>query len=319
MEGDSVSKIEWTDATWNVSTGCDRVSLGCDNCYALTMAARLKAMGQPKYQTDGDPRTSGPGFGLAMHADVLDAPLRWRKPRKVFVNSMSDLFHPRVTDEFIARVFAVMAVTPRHTFQVLTKRPKRMRVLLDEPGWLHWIDRHIDLLLHSRPLEDGDYWRRPLPNVWLGTSVEDQQRADERIPALLDTPAAVRFLSCEPLLGPVTISRWLADPDSTDDGWTYRCQAHGMPECTQEPSCSGVQWVIVGGESGTGARPMAIEWSRDIVDQCQAADVPVFVKQLGSRPTFDSRPVNLSSPKGGEPGEWPWFLRRREFPQEVPA
>jgi protein gp37 len=281
--------IEWTDETWNPTTGCDRVSPGCDHCYAATMAARLKGMGQPKYQRDGDPRTSGPGFGLTEHPDVLDQPLRWRKPRRVFVNSMSDLFHPRVTDEFIARVWAVMAATPQHTYQVLTKRPKRMRT------WVtYW----------------GSTWREgvmdPLPNVWLGTSVEDQQRADQRIPALLDTPAAVRFLSCEPLLGPVRL-----DEIRAADG------VHYMPLTgTSEPEPR-MHWVIVGGESGPGARPMHPAWARDLRDQCTDAGVPFLFKQWGAWAYTGSTPGGTAPPHLFEDGTVVWRVGKKAAGREL--
>jgi protein gp37 len=271
----SGSTIEWTQATWNPTTGCDRISAGCDNCYALTMAKRLKAMGQAKYQTDGDPRTSGPGFGVATHPDTLSDPLKWRKPRTVFVNSMSDLFHARIPREFVARVFAVMAATPQHTYQVLTKRPERMaRMLTDEcrcgaghvPGVHFRSDMEWAATPHSPTyvpgLKSGGFnatpW--PLPNVWIGTSVEDQQRAELRIPALLDTPAAVRWLSCEPLLGPVDIFR-----NSSID---------------RDP---GLDWVVVGGESGLQPRPMQAEWARLLRDECVGAGIPFFFKQWGGR------------------------------------
>ncbi len=231
--------IEWTDVTWNPTTGCDRVSPGCDNCYALTLAKRLKGMASAKYQTDGDPRTSGPGFGLATHGDVLDLPLRWQKPRRVFVNSMSDLFHARVPRDFVAQVWDVMERTPRHTYQILTKRPDRMaHILGDVP---------------------------PLPNVWLGTSVENQKYADLRVPFLMETSAAIRFLSCEPLLGPLELTRWMLPWRSLD-------------------------WVITGGESGPGFRPADPAWFRSIRYQCAAstsADKPNGVaylhKQNGGR------------------------------------
>lgn len=223
--------IEWTDATWNPTTGCERVSPGCDNCYALTLAKRLKAMGNPRYQVDGPPRTSGPGFGLTLHWDVVDQPRRWRRPRRVFVNSMSDLFHNDVPDDFVRRVFETMEATPHHTFQILTKRPRRMASLVTE----------------IQP--------EPLPNVWLGTSVEDQKRADLRVPLLIETPAVVRFLSCEPLLGPVSIADWVHD----------------------------LHWVITGGESGHGFRPVEAEWVRTIRDQCSVASVAFFHKQWGGR------------------------------------
>jgi protein gp37 len=384
--------IEWTEETWNPVTGCDRISPGCDHCYALTMAGRLKAMGQPKYQRDGDPRTSGPGFGLTVHPDTLDAPLRWRKPRRVFVNSMSDLFHPEVPDEFVLAVWAVMEAAPQHTFQILTKRPQRMASLMSTPvlpatgagpayevrpipnfpGYSAdtlgeiWSDRRgsftrlspdvgeqghrrVTLRRYGTPVRVGvhrlvlstfdrqpiageqgchrdgdpsnnrlenlrwgsqqDNWGdrsahgndrswsklaaddvakvrisalrgepaesiarwagvsatqvrnittgrqwpiRQLPSVWLGTSIESDRytfRADH----LRNTPAAVRFLSLEPLLGPLP---------SLDLG--------------------GIDWVIVGGESGPGARRMAVVWARDIVAHCRDAGVPVFVKQLGT-------------------------------------
>src|ERR1035437_8801277 len=168
------SKIEWTEVTWNPVTGCDRISAGCDNCYALTLAKRLNAMGSAKYQNDGDPRTSGPGFGVTTHPSSLHEPLRWRSPRVVFVNSMSDLFHAKVPLSFIHDVFDVMAATPQHTYQVLTKRAMRAARFADELQWPS--------------------------NVWMGTSVEDA-RVLHRVDQLRKVPAAVRFLSCEPLLG----------------------------------------------------------------------------------------------------------------------
>ncbi|MGQ0467695.1 MAG: DUF5131 family protein [Sporichthyaceae bacterium] len=221
------SAIEWTEATWNPTTGCDRVSRGCDHCYALTLAKRLKAMGAAKYQTDGDPRTSGPGFGVAVHTDSLTLPLRWRRPRVVFVNSMSDLFHARVPTEFIGQVFAVMAQTPHHTYQVLTKRSRRLRRLAPDLPWP--------------------------PNVWMGVSVEDDEqvgRADD----LRQVPAAVRFVSAEPLLGP-------------------------LPRL----DLAGMDWLIAGGESGHGARPVDGAWIAGLRDACVDADVAFFFKQWGGR------------------------------------
>lgn len=296
------SKIEWTDATWNPVTGCDRVSPGCDNCYALVGAKRWKAMGNPRYQTDGDPRTSGPGFGVALHHDKLDDPLRWTKPRRVFVNSTSDLFHPRVPDGFIGSVFRTMALAPQHQFQVLTKRPRRMRALLTE-----WDGAWRD---HRGTWQEPAVW--PLPNVWLGVSVEDQQRAEERMPPLVATPAVVRFVSAEPLLGPVDLDPWL---------WERWNEPHGpgLAEPMAAPTDQ-VHWVIIGGESGPGARRMDPDWSAALVRQCVEADVAVFVKQLGS---VLAREYGLTHPKGGNPDEWPWpgALRQRRFPDRgtVPA
>lgn len=221
------SAIEWTEATWNPTTGCDKTSPGCDNCYALTLSKRLKAMGQPKYQMDGDPRTSGPGFGLTLHPDTLDTPRSWRAPRTIFVNSMSDLFHPEVPVEYIRKVFEVITETPQHQYQVLTKRSKR----LAEVG---------------RSLE----WP---PNLWMGVSVEsDKYRF--RIDHLRKVDAAVRFVSAEPLLGP-------------------------LPDLDLE----GVHWLIAGGESGPRARTMEYEWVADLRDQCAGSGVSFFFKQWGGR------------------------------------
>jgi protein gp37 len=246
------TKIEWTDKVWNPTTGCDKVSPGCDHCYALTLARRLKGMGSAKYQNDGNPRTSGPGFGITIHDSALEAPLTWTKPRRVFVNSMSDLFHDGVPDEFIARVFAVMALTERHTYQVLTKRHGRMRSLLSSERVQADVDRNV--AWHTEAITP---W--PLPNVWLGVSVEDQKRAELRIPALQQTPAAVHFLSCEPLLGPVDIINGIGDSWMTN-----------------------IDWVIAGGESGAVARPMDLDWVRSLRDQCEVAGVAFFYKQQGS-------------------------------------
>ncbi len=232
----SRSSIEWTEETWNPLTGCDRVSPGCDNCYALKLAARWKAAGQRRYQRDGDPRTSGPGFGLTLHRDLIDQPRHWRKPRVVFVNSMSDLFHDRVPLEFIQAVFQTMVDTPRHTYQVLTKRSARLLRLAAELPWP--------------------------PNVWMGVSVENQKYVI-RAERLCQVPAAVRFLSVEPMLGPVRLNNVLP--------W-------GLEDETA------VRWVIAGGESQAGARPCPEEWLRDLRDQCQAAGVAFFLKQLGGHP-----------------------------------
>ncbi|SDT82724.1 protein gp37 [Streptomyces sp. TLI_053] len=219
------SGIEWTEATWNPTTGCDRVSAGCNNCYALTLAKRLKAMGAAKYQNDGDPRTSGPGFDLTLHPAVLRAPYRWRAPRTVFVDSMSDLFHARVPLDFVRRVFTVMAETPQHTYQVLTKRARRLRRVAERLEWP--------------------------PNVWMGVSVESAEEL-ARVDDLRAVPAAVRFLSCEPLLGPL-------------DGL----------------GLDGIHWVIAGGESGPGFRPMEATWVRDVRDACVRDEVAFFFKQWG--------------------------------------
>lgn len=212
------SGIEWTDATWNPVTGCTKVSAGCDHCYAEILAFRLQKMGQDKYRN---------GFEVTLHPQALAIPLKWRAPRRVFVNSMSDLFHARVPGDFVAQVWDVMARCPQHTFQVLTKRPERMA---------RWTAEH------PAP-----------PNVWLGTSVEDG-RVIRRIDRLRESRADVRFLSCEPLIGP-------------------------LPAL----NLAGIHWVITGGESGEGARPCDLEWVRDIRDQCLHAGIAFFHKQWGGR------------------------------------
>ncbi|MFD3484952.1 DUF5131 family protein [Streptomyces sp. NPDC058665] len=244
------SAIEWTEATWNPTTGCDRVSAGCDNCYALTLAKRLKAMGAAKYQNDGDSRTSGPGFDVTLHPDALDVPYGWKSPRTVFVNSMSDLFHARVPLDFVRQVFAVMADTPQHTYQILTKRARRLRQIADRLDWP--------------------------PNVWMGVSVESEKELP-RVDDLLQVPAAVRFLSCEPLIGPLP----------------------GL-------DVSGIDWVIVGGESGPGARTMDIAWASEVVHLSRRAGCAPFVKQLGSR--WGRAHKDLA--------QFPATLQVREYPKE---
>ncbi len=303
-----MSRIEWTEQTWNPTTGCDRVSPGCDHCYALTMAARLKGMGTAKYQNDGDPTTSGPGFGITTHEDALVAPLRWRQARLVFVNSMSDLFHKGVPEEFIAKVFAVMALTPQHTYQVLTKRHARMRTLLNRPDFVNAVWAEMYVFSRGESLRRFNQQPWPLPNVWLGVSAEDQHWADIRIPALLDTPAAVRWVSAEPLIAPVGVrpGQWVPP-------------VGGGPRVNliapwQEPGPS-LDWVVVGGESGPGARRCCPEWIRHLVDQCQATGTSVFVKQLGS---VWAR-AHGADGKGGDMAHWPDDLRLREMPASFPA
>jgi protein gp37 len=217
--------IEWSEKVWNPTTGCDRISEGCDNCYALTMAKRLKGMGQAKYQNDGDPRTSGPGFGITLHPDELNRPRGWKTGRRIFVNSMSDLFHAKVPVGFIQDVFDVMADTQQHTYQVLTKRSMRLKRLAPQLTWP--------------------------ANCWMGVSVENADHL-YRIDHLREVPAAIRFVSAEPLLGPL---------DGID--------------------LYDIHWVITGGESGPHARPMEAQWVRDIRDNCIAAGVAFFHKQNG--------------------------------------
>jgi protein gp37 len=348
------SDIEWTDATWNPVAGCTPVSPGCLQCYAAGMAIRLEAMGQRDYQhQDGQPiahRHNGRAVftGLVRTLpDKLGVPLHWKKPRRIFVNSMSDLFHEAVLFEFIDRVFAVMALCPQHTFQVLTKRPERMAEWANDRTRRMWHDDSpmvmamADLSAKLEPRGDAQNERRvmekylgaiapdrgmwPLPNVWLGTSVENQAAADERIPHLLKCPAAVRFLSCEPLLGAVEFSNVGERADAVAQ--------------LGRKALAGISWVIVGGESGPGARPCDVTWIRSIVRQCQAAGVPCFVKQLGAYPRLvlptpreieewgdaclvqgkEGLRIAIRDKKGGAPAEWPHDLRVREFPIPLPG
>lgn len=283
--------IEWTDATWNPVRGCSRVSEGCRHCYAEQIAARFSGPGQP-YEGLADRAKSGSKWTgkVRLIEEALDQPLRWRRPRRIFVNSMSDLFHENLPDEAIDRVFAVMALAPQHTFQVLTKRPDRM---------LEWSLRNatggrIFHLAGELGKPQSGAW--PRPNIWLGVSVEDQRAADERIPLLLQTPAAKRFLSCEPLLGPVDLSRcgkhytgsgplhlWKTDLEG-NGGWR---QQHGAKTGEDPPE---IDWVIAGGESRSGARPMHPDWARSLRDQCAAAGVPFFFKQWGEYLPDDPAP-----------------------------
>ena len=291
------TKIEWADATWNPVRGCEKVSEGCRNCYAARMAARFSGEGQP-YEGLAEMTPHGPRWtgDVQLVPEVLDQPLKWRKPRRIFVNSMSDLFHEDVPDEFIARVWTIMASCREHTFQILTKRPRRM---------MEWVNRVKDWegykTHNGEPpaayggngiIVGGNEW--PLPNVWLGVSVENQKVADERIPLLLQTPAAVRFLSCEPLLGPVSLKEInipITGPGSpqpyapstgrrinalTGDVFEYDWHGRGVGRQGAK-----IDWVIVGGESGPNARPMHPDWVLGIRDQCVAAGVPFFFKQWG--------------------------------------
>jgi len=273
------SKIEWTEETWNPVRGCSKVSDGCRNCYAMRQAHRFSGPGKAyegltKLVPGKGPQWTGE---IRCVEELLEAPLRWKKPRKVFVNSMSDLFHPDVPFEFVDGVFGVMAVADRHVFQVLTKRPERMREYMQGRDWGHAANwavnrfvRQLDGPLHLR----GEVVP-PLPNVWLGVSVEDQETADERIPHLLQTPAAVRWLSMEPLLGAVD----LCFAATIEDG----LERHPFPCFPRDVGPTNeLHWVVAGGESGPGARPMHPEWVRSIRDQCQAARVPFFFKQWGA-------------------------------------
>lgn len=284
------TKIEWTDATWNPVTGCSVISPGCTNCYAMRLAG-TRLQHHPSREGLTHDSRGGPVWNgkVRINEQWLEQPLRWRRPRRIFVCAHGDLFHESVLDEWIDRVFAVMALAPQHQFQVLTKRAARMQIhmqklsddgpserLADTAGRMFGDEADVRVANHingwSRATfapddnpADGTVPRWPLPNVWLGVSVEDQARADERIPDLLATPAAVRFISAEPLLGPVVLR----------DNWLLPDLRHHVPDAQ-------LDWVITGGESGLGARPMHPQWARGIRDQCSAAGVPFFFKQWGA-------------------------------------
>lgn len=289
-----MTAIEWTDKTWNPTTGCDRVSPGCDNCYAAEIARRFG--GGPAFPH---------GFDVTLRPERLTDPFRWRKPSRVFVNSMSDLFHQDIPDSFILRVWEVMARTPQHTYQILTKRHARMRSFVQRLAFATptgeqrqmGITGRVPYLFNSPEANRDQGPVAPLDNVWLGVSVEDQKRAVLRIPALIQTPAAVRFLSCEPLLGPIVLNRggycWCGSGADT-------VQCHGKA----------LDWIIVGGESGRAARPMRLSWASGLVEQCRRYGIPVFVKQLGSA---------YGPHKGGKMDTWPEALRVREYPEPVGA
>jgi protein gp37 len=331
-----MSKIAWTDKTWNPTVGCSRVSDGCENCYAERMAHRLKMMGNPDYEDVSNWRQSPPYWTGEVRClpKRLEQPLHWRKPRRVFVNSMSDLFHEKVPFSFIAEVFHTMTgecdyrPAPEHTYQILTKRPKRML------EFFHWLDSYRDGEAFIEALQE--LYRHPpyFSRVWLGVSVENQRTADERIPLLLKTPAALRWVSYEPALGPICF-------DALWETAVYRGdKSSGFIDY------DGVDWLVVGGESGPGARPCEVEWIRSTVQQCKAAGVPLFVKQVGrhcrgSAEGFRADWYELSEGdwwrppmigenafkapdeyigfrtydrKGSKPAEWPLDLRVQEWP-----
>jgi len=278
------TKIKWTDFTWNVVTGCTKVSEGCHHCYAKRIHdARHKAYLAGKKMPA---QYAVPFETVLLQPDRLDYPLRLKTPHRIFVNSVSDLFHEDIPFAFVDRVFAAMIEANWHTYQVLTKRPERMRDYFDDRKW-----------------------GLPTNHVWPGVSVEDQATADERIPLLSQTPASVRFVSYEPALGPVD---WL--------NAMCGCDKHGYrkPLLTDKK----IGWIIVGGESGSKARPFDLAWARGTVAQCKAAGVPVFIKQLGAHPvSFNTSPhdnklyeVAIKHRAGADPSEWPEDLRVQEFP-----
>ena len=306
--------IEWTGTTLNVVTGCTKISEGCTNCYIERT---------PPFRMNGR-RFSHPGVGGTippiLHPDRLSWPLRWREPRTVFVCSLADLFHRDVPDSFIAALWATMARTPQHTYQILSKRAGRLHHLLGKDG-----QRLLEATTDeetARAIYDAPW---PLPNVHVGVSVESQRWADIRIPLLADpeVKAAVKFLSVEPLIGPVDLRLGAHvghESDQGFDGWTRIClecstedrEVRWFPEGEPSP----ITWLIVGGESGPGARPVEVEWIRSVVRQAQGSGVPAFVKQMGSA---WAKSAGAAHHKGGDPHEWPGDLRVREMPRVVEA
>ncbi len=282
------TKIEWTDKVWNPVRGCTKISPGCKHCYAETFAERFRGVPGHPYEQ---------GFDLRLVPHKLEEPLRWRDPAMVFVNSMSDPFHEDVPDEYIDQIFAAMAVTQRHTYQVLTKRADRLQRYTSNDDWKWRVGAAAGRYVGHRGMDNcGPNW--PLPNVWLGVSCEDREYGLPRLEYLRETPAALRMVSFEPLL-----------------------------EDLGQVDLRGIDWAIIGGESGDGARPMLLEWARSLIAQCKSAGTKVFVKQLGARPAGDLVSIArgrtimdgrwMKHPKGGDPREWPGGAEAwpREFPE----
>lgn len=275
--------ISWTDASWNPFTGCSLVSPGCTHCYAQVQAARIVKL-NPKSHYVGTVKMVKDipvWTGILNEAPphIFNAPLKWKAPRRIFVNSMSDLFHEALSDEQIDRVFAIMAMCPQHIFQILTKRSKRMREYA-ESGWQKRIGAIMDAIKPS-PVGTWEFIGPRLNNAWLGVSCEDQTRADERIPDLLATPAAVRWVSAEPLLAPIDFKHI----HDGDNGYWFSALTgeynDGINPRLERPLPfpATLNWIVVGGESGEGFRPMHIEWAKSIFDQCKAAGTKYYFKQ----------------------------------------
>lgn len=316
-----MTTIAWTSETWNpiravnritgkVGWYCQKVSPGCKNCYAQAMN-RYRGNGR-KYDVAG-----AENLHIGISVDALEKPLKWKKGRRVFVCSMTDLFLEQHTDEMIDQVFAVMALASQHTFQVLTKRPERMQEYL--AGWSEGGMTRVDVLKNEGEryalatgrgsiidIETSEGTRPwPLPNVWLGVSAEDQQRAEERIPFLLETPAAVRWVSYEPALGPINFEKI---------GKFRNEDLSALEECVGHVERAKLDWVVVGGESGPGARPFTPGWAMDVINQCRpiGMETKVFVKQMGS---VIAKRDGYKNSKGEDPSEWPEQLRVREYPR----
>lgn len=305
------TKIEWADATWNPASGCTKLSPGCAHCYIAST---------PPFRMQGRRFDSKTGStDIQFHPDRLEAPLHWLTPRRVFVNSLSDLFHESIRRDFIVRVYATMVAADWHIFQLLTKRPERRQWLLEDPEFRRDVAGETARLINAMGLRPGRTtmnlaaWNSGAArNIWEGVTAENQRWANIRVPILLDTPAALRFVSYEPALGPVDFTAIDKSPDDE------RTLGNAV-----------LDWIIIGGESGPKARPFDIAWARGVVAQCQAAGVPVFVKQLGAHPCFEPDGSfqtfhhshgsklckRLRDRKGATPSEWPEDLRVRQMPE----
>lgn len=285
-----MTTIAWTDETINPIVGCSRISEGCQKCYAETAAktARLQQFSQYQKVAKWDGT-------VEFVENQLDRLLRWKKGKRIFVCSMADMFHKNVPFEWLEEIFSTIEETPQHTFQILTKRPQRMIEFFD------WYS--------ARCSDHSLQWRMP-DNIWLGVSCENQAMADKRIPLLMEIPAKVRFLSCEPLLEPLDLSKFLPiEWSEIAEDWIESWPGIGSYSTNDYPD-----WVIIGGESGTGARPCHVDWIRDIASQCQSAKVPVFVKQLGSNAIANGSKLKLKDRKGSDILEWFDDLRLQQFP-----
>lgn len=327
--------ISWTSETWNPIRGCSRVNASCVNCYAEAVAIRFSGKSMPYHglvrlsKKDGKPL--GWNGKVRFVEDHLTDPLRWKRPRRIFVNSMSDLFHENLPFTTIAAIFGVMAAAHQHTFQVLTKRPARMR------EWFEWVandadgaSSHVQLCLQDVAglIGTGGKWSPteawPLPNVWIGTSVGNQEEADAFIPDLLEVPAAVHWVSYEPAHGPIDFTHIACEGEEGEpDAFNALL---GTPRRWGYDPQKKIDWLVCGGESGPGARPFDVAWARSVIKQCREHKTPCFIKQLGSEPvdmalgldlkrcwtSAEAQPVR--DRKGGDPDEWPEDLRVREYP-----
>ncbi|MBN2039609.1 MAG: phage Gp37/Gp68 family protein [Spirochaetes bacterium] len=310
----SKSKIEWTDATWNPVTGCTKVSPGCDNCYAEREV-------ETRFSKNPKSKWYGRHFNdIQCHPDKLEEPLRMKKSKRIFVCPRADLFHDSVSEEFIDRVFAVMALCPQHIFQILTKRSERMYEYLNsgaraelvgiEAESISGIDRHTPALKQR--------WPFPLPNVWLGVTAENQAMADKRIPIILQIPAAVRFISAEPIVGPIDLSEWLCPGHGCEDYGLCKGKYHSQCLLNSYPHNGFIDWVICGGESGPDARPAQPDWILTLKYQCAESKTPFFFKQWGEFiPVIKNFEVTMNRVGKKKAGRLLYGKEYNEYPRKI--